>query len=83
MFANKIKRVKACIDARGHHFQNFLELLSHFPNAVYYIHTVVADRGYLYAVFELFVDSHPCGWAVRRIFTTYMRPFRKGALNNA
>jgi hypothetical protein len=24
MLANKIKRVQACIDARGHHFQHFL-----------------------------------------------------------
>jgi hypothetical protein len=24
MFANKIKRVEACIDARGHHFQHLL-----------------------------------------------------------
>jgi hypothetical protein len=24
MFANKIKWVQACIDARGHHFQHFL-----------------------------------------------------------
>jgi hypothetical protein len=24
VFASKIKRVQACVDARGHHFQNFL-----------------------------------------------------------
>jgi hypothetical protein len=24
MFANKIKRVQACVDARGHHFQHLL-----------------------------------------------------------
>jgi hypothetical protein len=24
VFANKIKRVQACIDARGHHFQHIL-----------------------------------------------------------
>jgi hypothetical protein len=24
VFANKIKRVQACIDARGHHFQDLL-----------------------------------------------------------
>jgi hypothetical protein len=24
VFANKIKRVQACIDARGHHFQHLL-----------------------------------------------------------
>jgi hypothetical protein len=33
MFANKIKRVQACIDARGHHFQQLLQVHSDFPNA--------------------------------------------------
>jgi hypothetical protein len=32
MFANKIKGVQACIDARGHHFQHFLQVHSDFPN---------------------------------------------------
>jgi hypothetical protein len=33
MFANKIKRVQVCIDARGHHFQNISYVHSDFPNA--------------------------------------------------
>jgi hypothetical protein len=33
VFANKIKLVQACIDARGHHFQQFLEVHSDFPKA--------------------------------------------------
>jgi hypothetical protein len=33
VFANKIKRVQACIDARGHHFQHHLYVHSDFPNA--------------------------------------------------
>jgi hypothetical protein len=33
--ANKIKRVQACIDARGHHFQHLLKVQSDFPNALY------------------------------------------------
>lgn len=37
-----------------------------------YVDTFIADRGYLYAVFELFADSHPCGWVVRSRFTTNM-----------
>jgi len=32
VFANKIKRVQACTDVRGHHFQH-----SDFPNALYKI----------------------------------------------
>jgi hypothetical protein len=35
VFANKIKRVKACIDARGHHFQQLFKVHSDFPNALY------------------------------------------------
>jgi hypothetical protein len=37
VFANKIKWVQACIDARGHHFEHLLQVHSDFPNAVYYI----------------------------------------------
>jgi hypothetical protein len=33
VFANKIKRVQACIDACGYHFQHFLQLHSDFLNA--------------------------------------------------
>jgi hypothetical protein len=36
VFANKIKRVQACIDARGHHFQHLLQVHSDFPNALYF-----------------------------------------------
>jgi hypothetical protein len=32
VFANKIKRVQACIDARGHHFQHLLKVHSDFLN---------------------------------------------------
>jgi hypothetical protein len=35
VFASKIKRVQACIDARGHHFQYLLYAQSDFPNALY------------------------------------------------
>ena len=35
--ANKIKRVQACIDARGHHFQYLLQVHSDLPNALYFI----------------------------------------------
>jgi hypothetical protein len=41
MFANEIKWVQACIDARGHHFKHLLYVNSDFPNALYvcvYIH---------------------------------------------
>ena len=48
-----------------------------------YVYTFIADTGYLYAVFELFADSHPCVWVVRIRFTTNLRPFRKGERNNA
>jgi hypothetical protein len=34
-FANKIKRVQACLDTHRHHFQHLLELHSDFPNALY------------------------------------------------
>jgi hypothetical protein len=33
VFANTIKRVQACIDARGHHFQHVLKVHGDFPNA--------------------------------------------------
>jgi hypothetical protein len=33
VFANKIRRVQACIDARGHHFQHLLKVHSNFPKA--------------------------------------------------
>jgi hypothetical protein len=33
VFANKIKRVQACIDAREHHFQHLLQVHSDFPNS--------------------------------------------------
>jgi hypothetical protein len=33
VFANKIKRVQACIDAREHHFQHLLQVHGDFPNA--------------------------------------------------
>jgi hypothetical protein len=35
VFANKIKRVQAYIDASGHHFQHLLQVHSDFPNALY------------------------------------------------
>jgi hypothetical protein len=34
VFANKIKRVQACIDARGNNFQHLLYVHSDFPNAL-------------------------------------------------
>jgi hypothetical protein len=37
VFANKIKRVQACIDARGHHFQHRLQVHSYFPNSLYFL----------------------------------------------
>jgi hypothetical protein len=37
VFANKIKRVQACMDARGHHFQHLLKVHSGFPNTLYYV----------------------------------------------
>jgi hypothetical protein len=33
VFVNKIKLVQACIDSRGHHFQQHLQVYSDFPNA--------------------------------------------------
>jgi hypothetical protein len=33
--ANKIKQVQACIDARGHHFQNLSQVHSEFSNVLY------------------------------------------------
>jgi hypothetical protein len=33
VLANKIKRVQACISARGHHFQYLLQVHSDFPKA--------------------------------------------------
>jgi hypothetical protein len=33
VFANKIKRIQACIDAREHHLQHLLLVHSDFPNA--------------------------------------------------
>jgi hypothetical protein len=33
VFENKIQRVQACIDARGHHFKHLLLVHSDFPNA--------------------------------------------------
>jgi hypothetical protein len=36
MFTNKIKRVQACTDARGHHFQHLLKVHSNFSNALYF-----------------------------------------------
>jgi hypothetical protein len=35
VFANNIKRVRACIDARGHQFQHLLQVNSDVPNALY------------------------------------------------
>ena len=35
VYANKIERFQACIDARGNHFQHLLEVHSDFPNALY------------------------------------------------
>jgi hypothetical protein len=39
LFANKIKRVQACTDARGHHFNTFYKVHSDFLNTVYLPHT--------------------------------------------
>jgi hypothetical protein len=39
VFANEIKRVQACIDARGYHFQHLLQVHSDFPNALYIYNT--------------------------------------------
>jgi hypothetical protein len=33
VFANKIIRVQACIDVRGHHFQHLLQVHNDFQNA--------------------------------------------------
>jgi hypothetical protein len=35
VFANKIKRVQACMDASGHHFQHLLLVHSDFPSTLY------------------------------------------------
>ena len=35
VLANKIKRVQACMDAGGHHFQHLLQVPSNFPNKLY------------------------------------------------
>ena len=35
VFANKIKRVQACTDARRHHFRPLLYVHSDFPNPLY------------------------------------------------
>ena len=35
VFANKIKRVQACMDARGHHFQKLLQVHSDLQNTPY------------------------------------------------
>jgi hypothetical protein len=40
VFANRIKRVQTCIDARGHLFQQLLLVHSDFPNALYLIKNV-------------------------------------------
>jgi hypothetical protein len=45
VFANKIKRVQACIDARGHHFQHLLEVHRDFPNALYNIRKGKGKKG--------------------------------------
>jgi hypothetical protein len=34
VFVNKINRVQACTDARGHHFQHLLQVHNDFPNAL-------------------------------------------------
>jgi hypothetical protein len=44
VYENKIKRVQARIDARGHHFQHLLQVHSDFPNALY--HTLTLDGLY-------------------------------------
>jgi hypothetical protein len=33
VFANEIKRIQACVDTRGHHFQRILSVHSDFSNA--------------------------------------------------
>jgi hypothetical protein len=44
MFANKIKRVWARIDARGHHFQHLIYVHSDFPNALYFTSQYVSKN---------------------------------------
>jgi hypothetical protein len=46
VLGNKIKRVQARMDARGHHFQQHLQVHSDFPNTLYlYIHTQTLYSG--------------------------------------
>jgi hypothetical protein len=41
VFANKIKRVQACIDAHVHHFQHPLQVRIDFQNALHIINSLV------------------------------------------
>jgi hypothetical protein len=45
VFANKIKRVQICIDARGRHYQNLLQVHSDFPNALRKLNQMDAKIG--------------------------------------
>jgi hypothetical protein len=54
VFANKIKRVQACIDARGHHFQHLFYVHSDFPNALYYS---IDKRKHTFCLMKLQVRS--------------------------
>jgi hypothetical protein len=42
VFTNKLKRVQACIDVRGHHFPHILLLHSDFPNG--YLQKVFSNK---------------------------------------
>jgi hypothetical protein len=69
VFANKIKRVQACIDAHKHHFQHLLLVHSDFPNTLYITVLLKVENRLAYfshsfttkkvpADFELITNSH-------------------------
>jgi hypothetical protein len=54
--ANKIKRVQACIDARGHHFQHLLQVHGDFPNTLYIVSTTTTNVQYLLLIYLLILS---------------------------
>ena len=59
MLANEIKRVQACMDARGHHFQQLLLVHSDFPkHTLYAIFTFAPYVNSIKALFILPTDAH-------------------------
>jgi hypothetical protein len=60
VFANKVKRVQTCIDARGHHFQHLLYVHSDFPNALY--KRLASGHGNDSDAFHVTSDRLWCRW---------------------